>query len=217
MTDRLLAHVIDAVRRSTVQRSPFVHTYLEQVWPSDVYATLLASLPPAAEYRDDGRACRQVLPLQGATTVEPLWDVVREVLTSDELHAAVCAHFGIRARSADGRPVSSSRPVLVRDLPGYWIEPHPDSRAKHITMQLYLPEDTSQATLGTTLYQLRPFRPSTWNGRAPFMQAAHRFPFTPNTGYIFPVGWRSFHGVEPVAPDAGVRHTLMNTYYWTGR
>lgn len=217
MGEGLLAHVIDAVRRSAVQRSPFAHAYLERVWPVDLYATMLESLPPAAQYRDDGRECRQVLPLDAETPIDAPWDTIRDVLTSEELHAAVCAHFGLRARRSDGRLVSSSRPILVRDLPGYWIEPHPDSRAKHITMQLYLPADTSQSALGTTLYQLRPFRPSTWRGRTPFMQPVHRFPFTPNTGYIFPVGWRSFHGVEPVASDAGIRHTLMNTYYWNGR
>lgn len=226
MRDRILASVIDAVRRSVVQRRPFAHVYLEHVWPSDVYADLLASLPSVSLYRDDnpakygrpdGRSCRQVLPLHGAATLDPLWAIVREVLTSPDLQTAVCAHFDLRATHADGRPVSTARPVLVRDLPGYWIEPHPDSRAKHITMQLYLPADTSQVALGTTLYQLRPFRPAAWIGRAPFMQPVHRCRFTPNSGYIFPVRWYSFHGVERLADDSGVRQTLMNTYYWTGR
>jgi len=217
MHDRILASVIDAVRRSVVQRTPFAHAYLEQVWPAEVYARLMAALPPASRYRDDGRSCRQVLPLHDETMVEPLWAMVRDVLTSTELHSAVCAHFDLRARHADGRPVSAARTVLVRDLPGYWIEPHPDSRAKHITMQCYLAADMSQHTLGTMLYQLRPFRPAAWIGRAPFMLPVHRFPFTPNSGYIFPVRWNSFHGVERLAPDAGVRQTLMNTYYWTDR
>lgn len=226
MRDQLLASVIDAVRRATVQRSPFAHAYLEQVWPEDVYADLLASLPPVSRYRDDnpakygrpdGRSCRQVLPLGDPTEISPLWAGVREILASPDLQAAVCAHFGLRATHADGRPVSASRPVLVRDLPGYWIEPHPDSRAKHITMQFYLPADASQIALGTTLYQLRPFRPAAWMGRTPFMQSVHRFPFTPNSGYIFPVRWNSFHGVERLADDSGVRQTLMNTYYWAGR
>jgi hypothetical protein len=223
MRDRLLASVIDAVRRSRVQRQPFVHAFLEQVWPADVYADLLAALPPASEYRDDnpakygrpdGRSCRQVLPLGDPTTLDPLWTAVRDVLMASELQAAVCAHVGVRAVRADGRPASSSRPVLVRDLPGYWIEPHPDSRAKQITMQFYLPADAAQSALGTTLYQLRPFRPSAWIGRAPFMHPVHRFPFVPNSGYIFPVRWNSFHGVERLAADSGVRQTLMNTYYW---
>lgn len=226
MRDRVLASVIDAVRRSVVQRWPFAHACLEQVWPPDVYAELLASLPQVGQYRDDapakygrpdGRSCRQVLSLSGDTVVQPIWAMVRDVLTSADLHSAVCTHFDLPARRADGRPVSSSRPLLVRDLPGYWIEPHPDSRAKHLTMQCYLAADMSQHTLGTTLYQLRPFQPAAWIGRAPFMVPVHRFPFSPNSGYIFPVRWNSFHGVERLASDAGVRQTLMNTYYWTDR
>lgn len=226
MRDSLLASVISAVRRSVVQRRPFAHAYLQHVWPEDVYADLLTALPPASRYRDDnpakygrpdGRSCRQVLPLDDARTTDPLWTLVREVLAAPDLQSAVCAHFNLGAARKDGRPVSVSRPVLVRDLPGYWIEPHPDSRAKHITMQLYLPADASQTALGTTLYQLRPFRPAAWIGRAPFMHPVHRFPFMPNSGYIFPVRWNSFHGVEPLAEDSGVRQTLMNTYYWEPR
>lgn len=226
MREQLLTAVIDAVRRSRVQRRPFAHACLEQVWPAAVYAELLTALPPASQYHDDnpakygrpdGRSCRQVLPLVDTATLNPLWTVVREVLTAPELQAAVCAHFDLPATRRDGHPVSSSRPVLVRDLPGYWIEPHPDSRAKQITMQLYLPADSSQVALGTTLYQLRPFRPSAWMGRAPFMYPVDRFPFLPNSGYIFPVRWNSFHGVERLAPDSGVRQTLMNTYYWEKR
>lgn len=226
MRDRLLASVIDAVRRSVVQPSPFAHAYLEAVWPVDLYRHLLAVLPAEALYHDDnpakygradGRSCRQVLPLHEAPADEHLWAAVRDVLVSPELQSAVCAHLGLRARHRNGRPVSASRPVLVRDLPGYWIEPHPDSRAKQITMQFYLAADASQQTLGTTLYRLRPFRPAAWVGRAPLMQPVHRFPFLPNSGYLFPVRWNSFHGVERLPEDAGVRHTLMNTYYWEPR
>lgn len=227
MRERILVHVIDAVRRAVVQRFPFPHVYLDAVWPDDVYAQLLAALPAEAGYRDDnaakygrpdGRSCRQVLPLDAATTgVDPVWTVVRDVLTSSELHATVCALFQMRAHHPDGHPVSAARPVLVRDLPGYWIEPHPDSRAKHVTMQFYLPTDRAQQSFGTTLYQFSPFRPSTWIGRTPFMRPVHRFPFTPNSGYLFPVRWNSFHGVERLPPEAGVRQTLMNTYYWEPR
>ncbi len=214
---------MEAVRRSALRTFPFPHARLEDVWPSDVYPLLLASLPPETWYRDDnpakygradGRSCRQVLPLGALPEPSPLWTAVNHALTSSALHAAVCARFGLRANRRDGRPRSAARPTLVRDLPGYWIEPHPDSRAKHVTLQFYLAADHSQETLGTTLYRLRPFRMAAWLGRVPFMEAVDRLPFRPNSGYCFPVSWRSFHGVDHLPAGAGVRHTLMNTYYW---
>ena len=46
-----------------------------------------------------------------------------------------------------------AKPVLYKDSDGYQIKPHPDTRNKVVTMQLYCPKDESQADLGTTLYQ----------------------------------------------------------------
>jgi hypothetical protein len=227
-SDRILAHVIEAVARSPVAAAPFRHIYLEQVFPDAVYRRLLDALPDAAVYRadnpakytrPDGQCSRQVLALDrgmpaGASTDDTVWAAVTHALMSPALQRAICARFGLRETDRHGRPTSTARPLLVRDLPGYWIEPHPDSRAKQVTMQCYLARDRSQAGLGTTLYALRPFRPSVWVGRERAMRVAGRLPFLPNTGYAFPVRWNSFHGVERLPDAAGVRHTLMNTFYW---
>ena len=51
-------------------------------------------------------------------------------------------------------------------------------------------------------------------GRRPCVSIG-RLEFLSNTCYAFPVRWNSFHGVERLPDDAGVRHTLMNTFYWS--
>ena len=44
---RVLAHLLARVRGAAVWTEPFCHTYVEEVFPADVYAALLAHLPPA--------------------------------------------------------------------------------------------------------------------------------------------------------------------------
>ena len=43
-------------------------------------------------------------------------------------------------------------PVLTRDIPGYQIPPHPDTRWKGITVQLYLPRDAMTSHIGTIFH-----------------------------------------------------------------
>ncbi len=228
MTERnaILDHMIAAIRGAEVRRRPFRHIYVEEIFPPAVYAQMIELLPPAGCYhpgsartppRTDGRDNRVVAPLADVVDrLEPagrvVWSAVLDALASPGLRDATWSHLGVPAR-ASGHP----RPLLVRDDPGYWIEPHPDSRAKRVTMQFYLARDGSHEELGTVLYRLRPFRPSVWLGREGVMEKAGRFPFKPNTGYAFPVRWNSFHGVEPVSRGAGARHTLMNVYYREAR
>jgi hypothetical protein len=46
-----------------------------------------------------------------------------------------------------------AQPVLYIDRDGYRIKPHPDTRKKVVTIQLYCPPDATQEHLGTSLYK----------------------------------------------------------------
>jgi hypothetical protein len=190
------------------------------VFPGDVYAAMLDALPPPGNYRPDnmrkygrpdGQCSRALFALPAAAgslpgAADAVWSEVHAALAAPAFAETIASRFGLR-------DAGSARTTLVRDLPGYWIEPHPDSPAKRITMQFYLARDASAPEAGTMLYRLRPLRPSVWLGRAPAMERAGQFPFHPNTGYAFARRWNSFHGVEPLAERVGERHTLMHVYY----
>jgi hypothetical protein len=145
--------------------------------------------------------------IAGALTAAEMKDTVFDLLAGD-----LCRRFRTD-RSSLRQLRAYPRPVLVRDLDGYWIEPHPDTQAKIVTMQFYLARDLSQRHLGTALYRLH-----LWNWRVLISPRAalrkfKQFDFAPNSGYGFAVGRTSWHGREKIPDAAGVRHSLMHVYY----
>jgi hypothetical protein len=158
------------------------------------------------------------------TSKRELWSAIADALAAPELKALVfrklgtdlAARFGI-AKSDVENITSFSKPSLFRDLDGYEIAPHPDGRAKIVTMQLYLPRDRSQLELGTALYRRRFHSLSgiySWHGR---FEKVKQFVFAPNTGYAFAVsnslGKKSWHGRESLPAGGGARNTLLNIYF----
>lgn len=219
LRDEITRHLVASIERTPLVRTPFTHINFSDAFPEQVYAAMLASLPPADAYRPanmakyarpDGRCSRMVADLEPSLgrmsgDARDLWTAVHAALASDALRHALCTKLRVAER---GRPIAR----LTHDLPGYWIEPHPDTRTKHVTMQFYLAADANHEEVGTVLYRLNPFRREVFTG-ASMMEKVGRFPFRPNTGYAFGVRWNSFHGVELMGDDAGDRHTLMNIYY----
>jgi hypothetical protein len=190
------------------------------------------AINPYKHSREDGTSTRDVLPLDAnhlRALPEPqatIWHAVAKALAAPELQAAVfqklapdlALRFGLPEREVD-TIVAYTKPSLMRDLEGYEIPPHPDGRAKIVTMQLYLPKDRSQLGLGTALYRRR-FTSLrglvSWHGR---FQKVKQFPFAPNSGYAFVVSnslrRKSWHGREVLPPGAGVRNSLLNLYFAT--
>jgi hypothetical protein len=129
--------------------------------------------------------------------------------------------FRYGVREADVKDLAGySRPTLYRETAGFEIPPHPDTRKKVVTMHLYLPGDQSQTDLGTALYQRNlltwPF--GSWKYR---FTKVKQFAFQPNSGYAFVVNnkltRKSWHGREKLSAGAGVRNTLLNTFYESQR
>jgi hypothetical protein len=95
-------------------------------------------------------------------------------------------------------------PVLTRDVPGYRITPHTDTRWKGITVQLYLPRDASATHIGTIFHERLP------DGSLP---KTSRMKFAPNTGYAFAVGDNTWHSADPVGTEVETRDSILLTYF----
>jgi len=217
-----IASSIDSARR--VER-PFYHLQLDRVFPEDVYASMLAAMPVAADYRPlRGQNQCNVLPDGTPTRVKidlfpeyirhlplekrAIWDVVGRALCSQpvkdafvrQLAPALARRFGPDFAKVGMYPI----PILTRDIPGYLITPHTDTRWKGITVQLFLPRDASTTHIGTIFHEKLP------DGSLP---KRTQMKFVPNTGYAFAVGEDTWHSADPVGPEVTTRDSILHTYF----
>jgi hypothetical protein len=95
-------------------------------------------------------------------------------------------------------------PVLTRDIPGYLITPHTDTKWKGITVQLYLPRDRSHTHIGTNFLEKRPDGTFAKN---------KQMSFAPNTGYAFAVGTDTWHSADRVGSEVKTRDSILLTYF----
>jgi len=238
ITQSVLDHMIHQINASWAQTQPFGHVYFNDIFPPEIYRELLRNLPAATQYRrsaerhhrgEAGGYVRSQFALTWAGVNQlparqrAFWRGIAAALTAPELKRALYAkleadlayRYGVtkeRVTDLDG----FSRPTLYREVEGFEIPPHPDTRKKVVTMHLYLPADSSQGDLGTALYRRRllawPF--GAWQKRFDKMK---QFEFRPNSGYAFVVNntlfKKSWHGRERLRPGAGIRNTLLNTFY----
>ena len=221
-------------RSSTAEafRKPYPLIRFRDFFPSDFYARLLQRFPDVERFAGlNGDGTRREYALYdersdpGSEESRELWGIVRRVLTSPEIASALRKKldegFRIRAkRSGEGWPIPMHpRPVLYTDLNGYAIKPHPDTRRKVLTMQIYLPQDDSQRELGTTIYKISPMGVFAWKSYG--LAKDKTLPFLPNTGYAFVVIHpaysllrSSWHGREAISvPVEKPRLSILNTYY----
>ncbi|MGE5366853.1 MAG: hypothetical protein ACM3PO_06230, partial [Betaproteobacteria bacterium] len=144
------------------------------------------------------------LPLQKRA----VWDLVGRALCARRvrdafvrrLAAPLERRFGARFAKTGMYPI----PILTRDIPGYLITPHTDTRWKGITVQLYLPRDCSTAHIGTIFHE------KLADGSLPKRK---QMSFVPNSGYAFAVGTDTWHSADPVGPEVRSRDSILLTYF----
>jgi hypothetical protein len=211
---------------------PYPLIFFRDFFPDEFYRRLLQRFPEVDRFVGlNGDSTRREYPLYddrsdpGSEEGRAAWSIVRRVLSSPEIETALRtkldAGFRIRAEgSHEGWPVPMfPRPVLYADLNGYAIKPHPDTRRKVLTMQIYLPSDDSQRDLGTTIYKISPMGVFAWKSYG--LTKDKTLPFLPNAGYAFVVIHpayslfkSSWHGREAISvPVEKPRLSILNTYY----
>lgn len=230
----LIEHAVKSLYTAEHFSLPFPHIFFRNFFPADFYKELIRSYPSEAVYEKiTGDGTRTALRLYGDNIakidagVHEMWAAVSGMLTSLEVEQA------IRARLADGLEIRRigdkvatvddlklvAKPVLYRDVDGYKIKPHPDTRKKVATMQLYCPADETQADMGTTLYQAS--LKGLFNPQSYFLEPVKTFPFIPNVGYAFVV-LKAYHSLSKMswhgrpAINTAIhkpRMSILNTFY----
>jgi hypothetical protein len=217
--------VVANIKAGRAVERPFFHLQFDRVFPDDIYARMIAAMPAAADYRPlPGRNGGNIRPDGTSTRVKidlfpeyirhlapeklRIWDVVGRALCSQEVQAAFVQRLAPGLERRFGKDYAAVGmypiPVLTRDVPGYRITPHTDTRWKGITAQLYLPRDASVTHIGTIFHERLP------DGSLP---KTAQMKFAPNTGYAFAVGDNTWHSADPVGPEVETRDSILHTYF----
>jgi hypothetical protein len=171
---RLRDYLVASIEAAPAFDTPFYHLVLDCIFPEDAYAAMLANMPTAADYRPmHGRS--KVLDLADGTHTRvkidlfpeyvrhlppekrAVWDAVGRALCAPAVRAAFVRRLAPALQRRFGRHYDRvgmfPTPVLTRDIHGYLIAPHTDTKWKGITVQLYLPRDRSIAHVGTIFHE----------------------------------------------------------------
>jgi len=217
-------HLLGSIRAAREEREPFHHLELANVFPAELYASLLDAMPSRSDYRPMSGRAKYTRTDDGGTRTKidlfpellrrlpaakrKLWRLVGRALHSQavleafrtRLAPGLERRFGAAYRDIAMFPLAT----LLRDVPGYTIGIHPDTRWKGITVQFYLPRDRSITHIGTVFHR------RTGNDS---YERARQVEFAPNSGYAFAVGSDSYHSVDTVGPEVRTRDSIILTYY----
>jgi hypothetical protein len=231
LVDELTAHAVASIEVADHSSSPFPHIVFNNFFPKDFYRDLIRSIPTQGYDPITGTGTRMALRLYGENvekidpSMRPAWAAVSAMLTSESIERAIRKrlHDGLEIRARGDKVPSAddltlvAKPVVYVDRDGYQIKPHPDTRKKVVTMQLYCPADASQEALGTTLYKAS--LKGLFHVGSYCLEPVKTIPFLPNVGYAFVVlkayhslTRMSWHGRPPIKTDRE-RVTILNTFY----
>lgn len=222
-------HVSYQIANAPVRAYPFPHLYVENVFPEDFYAELLDRLPELSSYqcieqggtvkKTGAYAARHVCRLPEATRGDAFWDELSGWMLGDAFMHLVLEKFRpeVEARFEPGQQVAVSREArLVRDFTTYAISPHTDHPKKLLSFLFYLPRDTRQSHLGTSVY-VPSQRGFEFHGgkHLPFehFRRVATMRYAPNSLFAFARSDVSFHGVEPITDTDVERNLLLYNVY----
>jgi hypothetical protein len=222
---RIVEHVVAAIEGAAAPSDPFPHLQLANVFPEDVYREMLERLPSGGQYRAMSGRSKEARDAAGTPTRTKLdllpefirhlgrddaavWGAVGRALCSAPVRDAFVRRLAPQLRARFGDEFDKVGfypiPILTRDVAGYRIGIHPDTRRKGITVQLYLPRDDSIRHVGTAFH--RKTAPKTY-------EKVTQMPFAPNVGYAFAVADDTYHSVETVGPEVRTRDSILLTYF----
>jgi hypothetical protein len=218
------------IANAPVNRFPFAHFFVRDVFPADYYRSLLERLPGTATYTpidETGTVTkgsytqRHICELENLAeqeaasgSGEQYWESLEDWLMGDAFMNFIVGKFTPAIEERYGRGVKltlNNDCRFVRDYTNYSIPPHTDTAAKLVSLLFYLPADESRRHLGTSIYMpTSPDFRSDGSAHYDFKGFKHaaRMDYVPNALFAFLRTDWSFHGVEPIA-DTEVERNLM--------
>ncbi|HEX5732710.1 MAG TPA: hypothetical protein VF131_07740 [Blastocatellia bacterium] len=216
-----LSYISERLRTAQVIEDPYPHYYLEDVFPSEYYQSLLSHLPSSSVYdnlfavtdlkldhfrhrdqRDLNEGWTAMLPDE----IRDFWIDFNRWFMGPELARMALHAFAepMRERFGDEEswPEVSVEAQFIRHRAGYFLGPHSDLYTKLVVMLFYLAPDDSLAQVGTSLY--RPKDPgftcpdSKHYSFDDFVKVKTA-PYKRNSLLAFMRSDRSFHGLEPLS------------------
>ena len=222
----LIDSAVRSIQRAQADSLPFFHLRFDGVFPDDFYSAMLEAMPIEGDYRalsgkakvrnrtKEGKPTRTKIDLfpEYIRHLPPVkravWEVAGRVLRSKQLGKAFAERLAPGLKRRFGANFANVRmypiPILTRDVPGYFITAHPDTRWKGITVQFYLPPDNSTPHIGTMFHAV-------WPDRS--IPESAQMIFSPNSGYAFAVGENTWHSVRPVGSEITTRDSILLTYF----
>jgi hypothetical protein len=222
--------VLYRLMNAEVRTWPFPHFHVTDVFPAEVYRTLVERLPTDEAYtaiRDygtvgaDNSNDRLILSLgEGHPGAPEVWNQVGEWLLGSRFANAMLSKFRPFVTRQWGESMANKRLLkdarLVRDFTNYALPPHTDMGEKVLALLFYLPRDDRHAHLGTSAYV--PNDPAFRCPGGPHHPREHftriaTAPYLPNALFGFIRTDNAFHGVEPVTDPAARRDLLLYNLY----
>lgn len=209
-------HLTYQILNAPIRPWPYIHCYIENVFPESFYREILDHMPPADSYDYDEfgskphlqntgeihRSCIRLTPQAHGFPDDGFWQEWMGWFMSPRLMNVLLGKFRplVEKRFEGQSPLFYPRGLLSKDAAGYSLTPHADQTRKIITAVFYLPEE-SQDDLGTSLYTLHDdvdgstLHPLTHHDRKYFDLVATA-PYRRNSMLMFFKTDHSWHGVE---------------------
>jgi hypothetical protein len=224
-TKALVDYIVGSIDQAKAVTRPFFHLEFDQVFPENIYSAMLQAMPSTSDYRPmhgrsrgndlkDGTHTRVKIDLfpEYIRHLPPeklaIWSIVGAALRSEPAKNAFRRRLAPGLEKRFGREFASVGmypiPILTRDIPGYSIAPHTDTRWKGITVHIYLPNDDSNADVGTIFHDVLP------DGSKP---KAAQMKFARNSAYAFAVGDDTWHSADRVHDRVNTRDSILLTYF----
>jgi len=223
------------VANARILTYPFAHFYIENIFPSDCYRYLVATLPEQRHYKrldETGSVAKGLYPERFVCDLEVaqkaeldrdgktgIWNELARVFLGPEFAHRVLSCFYDAVVQRFGRDSELDFELdcrLFRDFSNYSISPHTDTPKKLVSLLFYMPKDESMEELGTSIYV--PKDPSfRCEGRIhhplDLFKRVMTAPYRPNSLLGFFKTDNAFHGVERIARENTQRDSILYNIY----